>query len=137
MRSPTTTNLLRTRESEIVFRFASPANKRITGSLAHFTAMLHGPIYRPMLGHTAVECGPLGAGPTRGSQAIIFTSARGEHVGYIFELSKQTAPPHRGAWLTDSVIRFEGPQNLKQARSHPSASECCGDHKGTRMDFIT
>jgi hypothetical protein len=42
---------------EIVSRFASPDNRRFTGPLPRFTAMLHGPRYRPMLNHRAADFG--------------------------------------------------------------------------------
>lgn len=98
-----------------VYRFASPANKRLTGPLAHFTLMLHGPAYGPMLDYVAVEYGPLEVGVRRAQQPVIVTSSAGKRIGYIFELSRQTAAPFKGAWMTDGVTRVEVPQDLRQA----------------------
>ena len=36
---------------EVAFRFASPANKRVTGPLWRFIQMLYNPTYRPFLDH--------------------------------------------------------------------------------------
>ncbi len=101
---------------DTVYRFASPANKRITGPLAHFTLMLHGRTYGPMLDHTAAEYSPMRIQGGRARQAIVLTTAGGQRVGYVFELSLQKQPPYEGAWMTDSVVRFEVP-SLQQARA--------------------
>ena len=40
---------------ETVFRFASPANQILTGPITRFAAMLHSPIYAPLLRHAYAE----------------------------------------------------------------------------------
>lgn len=100
---------------QTVYRFASPANKRVTGPLAHFSWMLHGRTYGPMLDHLAVEYGPLNVSAGRARQPVILTTDAGRRIGYIFELSRQLAPPFEGMWMTDGVVPVKVPQDLRQA----------------------
>lgn len=99
-----------------VFRFASPANRRITGPLARFTRMLHGETYGPMLNHQAAAYGVLRIDGRHAAQSVIITTAHGERTGYVFELSRQNQPPYAGVWMTDAVRPFEVGQDLRQAR---------------------
>jgi hypothetical protein len=46
---------LRTGDTETVFAFASPANRRATGPLERFAALLKSPIYCPLVGHLESE----------------------------------------------------------------------------------
>lgn len=49
---------LRTGDTATVFAFASPANRRATGPLERFAALLESPIYRPLVGHLDCEVRP-------------------------------------------------------------------------------
>lgn len=101
---------------EITFKFASPANKRLTGPLARFKKMVKEPVYRPMLNHKLAEYGPLeiSADGTVASQRVTIIERNGQATVYLFTLSKQTGPPCDGCWLTDSVVALPThPQGLQ------------------------
>lgn len=116
-----------------VFRFASPANRRITGPLGRFTRMLHGQTYGPMLDHLAAAYGVLRIDGRYAVQPVIITTADGERAGYVFELSRQTRPPYAGVWMTDAVRRFEVEQDLRQARG---PSQVDGAVRGLLIDVV-
>jgi hypothetical protein len=65
---------------EVAFRFASPANKRVTGPLARFIAMVHNALYRPLLNHRAVRYGTLRVEDDHAAQTVIVTAGDGEVV---------------------------------------------------------
>jgi len=92
---------------EIVFRFVSPANKRITGPLERFIRMISGPIYFPMLNYHEVQFGEIRATEDKATQSVVITSKNGRKVGYLFSLSKQKTGRYATSWMTDSVTRFE------------------------------
>lgn len=101
---------------EAAFRFASPANKRVTGPLARFVAMVHNALYRPLLNHRAVRYGTLRVGDDRAAQTVIVTARDGEVVAYLFMLSRQQGGDCDGCWMTDSVLRFEAEEARRQGR---------------------
>ena len=85
----------------IAFRFASEANRRATGPLERFAAMLRNPLYRPMIDHAAAEFGPIRVdGDVARLQVVLFGRA-GEVAAYDFTLSKDH---DSGCWLTDGVM---------------------------------
>lgn len=89
---------------EVTFRFASPANKNVTGPLARFKRMVKNPAYSPMLNHKLAEYGPLEIEGDIASQRVTIIGSNGEAIVYQFTLSKQSGPPCAGCWMTDSVI---------------------------------
>ena len=92
---------------EVAFRFASPANKMVTGPLDRFIRMVHNPMYRPMLHHKAAHYGELQLQGNQAVRSVILTAANGQRVGYVFILSSQKGAPCDECWMTDSVLRFE------------------------------
>ncbi len=92
---------------EIAFRFASPANKSVTGPLARFIEMLNGPVYRPLLEHRQAHYGEVVVSGDKAVQPVVLTDRAGNKVGYLFSLSKQKRGRYASCWMTDSVIRFE------------------------------
>lgn len=92
---------------EIAFRFASPANKSVTGPLDRFIQLVSNPIYRPMLNHQEAQYGEIQVEGNQALQPVILTAKNGERVGYLFVLSKQEGGPYDACWMTDGVIRFE------------------------------
>jgi hypothetical protein len=92
---------------EITFRFASPANRQVTGPLSRFVRMLYNPLYSPMLDHQNVSYGEVVKKEDRAMQSVILTAADGQRVGYTFTLSKQQGGPFDQCWMTDSVLRFD------------------------------
>ena len=92
---------------EITFRFASPANRMMTGPLGRFIQLLYNPLYSPMLEHRAAKFGELIREKDNARLSVILTAADGERVGYLFVLSKQKNGQYDQCWMTDSVIRYE------------------------------
>jgi uncharacterized protein DUF4864 len=103
---------------EVAFRFASPANTRVTGPLARFIAMVHNALYRPLLNHRAVRYGPLRVEDDRAAQMVIVTAGDGEVVAYVFVLSRQQGGACDGCWMTDSVLRVEAEEALREEREN-------------------
>lgn len=92
---------------EVAFRFASPANKRVTGPLRRFIRMLYGSTYRPFLDHQVAHFGQVDIQGSEATQTVILTAANGRRVGYVFRLSKQRGGPCKACWMTDGVWRVD------------------------------
>jgi len=92
---------------QVTFYFASPANKRVTGPLERFAAMVRNPVYGPMINHRAARYENLEIDGDTAHVDVILMSRDGEYVGYHFGLSRQHGNPYEGSWMTDSVVRFE------------------------------
>jgi hypothetical protein len=89
---------------EAAFNFASPANKRVTGPLRRFRRLFETPQYGPMIDHQgATYSDPEVDGGTARIGVLLRTDEG--RVGYLFRLSRQTAPPHEDCWMTDAVRR--------------------------------
>ena len=99
---------------EITFRFASPANRKVTGPLPRFIEMVHNPAYRPMLNHIGARYGKLKREGDQASQTVILKTGDGSRVGYLFQLSRQSEAPYKDCWMTDSVMRFEVREDYRQ-----------------------
>ncbi len=85
----------------IAFRFASPANREVTGPVDRFATLLRNPLYRPMLDHAASRLGPTHMdGDIARVQAVLF-GRNGEVAAYDVTLSKDE---ETGSWMTDSVM---------------------------------
>lgn len=89
----------------LVFQFASPANRTITGPLDRFIELVKTPEYRPMLNHRRAEPGPLITSGDLAEQRVVITAARGEEITYVFVLSRQRAGAYAGCWMTEGVLR--------------------------------
>ena len=72
---------------EVTFNFASPANKRMTGPIERFAAMVRNPIYAPMINHRTAKYGKLMIEGEFASIDVILISEDGAYVGYHFTLS--------------------------------------------------
>ena len=94
---------------ELTYKFASPANKRMTGPLEHFKAMILNPLYGPMLHHRGASYENLKVEGDTARIDVILLSRDGRYVGYRFVLSRQHGNRYEGCWMTDAVIRFEVP----------------------------
>lgn len=88
---------------EITFRFASPANKQVTGPLYRFKQLVKDPAYRPMLNHKLAEYGPMEISGDTANQRVTIVERNGQATVYLFLLSKQNGPGCDGCWMTDSV----------------------------------
>jgi hypothetical protein len=103
---------------EVAFRFASPANKQVTGPLARFIAMVHNALYRPLLNHRAVRYGTLRVENDHAAQMVIVTAGDGEVVAYLFVLSRQQGGACDSCWMTDSVLRVEAEEARREDREN-------------------
>ena len=87
------------------YNFASPANRRSTGPLPRFVAMVEGHTYVPMVDHVEATTGPLERdGDDEAAQRVTLTGPDGRTVTYRFGLSRQSGGEWDGCWLTDSVV---------------------------------
>ena len=89
------------------YRFASPANQRSTGPIAHFIEMVHGAGYAALL--NAREAAVMRV-QMEVNEAKVLThvfSAGGSEMYYVFLLSKQSEGEHPDCWMTDGVIAFQ------------------------------
>lgn len=89
---------------EITFRFASPANKQITGPLSRFKELVKNPEYRPMLNHKLAEFDSLRMAGDTATQRVTIIERNGQATVYLFSLSRQDLPDCPACWLTDSVL---------------------------------
>ncbi len=89
----------------LVFQFASPANRTITGPLDRFVELVKTPEYRPMLNHRRAEAGPLIASGDLAEQRVVITSAGGDRVTYVFVLARQRNGAYAGCWMTEGGLR--------------------------------
>lgn len=86
----------------VAFRFASPANKAVTGPLPRFAYMIrHGP-YRPMLDYQTAIYDPVVIFERQARQRVTLLGRMGA-ISYVFHLSRQVAGPCRDCWMTDAV----------------------------------
>lgn len=90
---------------EAAFNFASPANKEVTGPLDRFRKLFETPAYAPMIDHEGATYSTPERDGAVARVGVILTTAQGERVGYLFELSKQEEGPHPDCWMTDAVQR--------------------------------
>ncbi|MEF8827869.1 MAG: DUF4864 domain-containing protein [Haloarcula sp.] len=85
------------------YNFASPANRRSTGPLDRFVAMVRSPQYRPMVDFDEAVRGPVERTENYATQRVTITGANGT-VTYEFGLSVQSVGEFRGCWQTDRVV---------------------------------
>ncbi len=92
---------------EITFNFASPDNKAVTGPLNRFKKLVRNPLYEPMLNFRSYRLGEMIYEEETAQQVILLTDKNGTQAAFLFTLSRQTQPPYRDCWMTDSVMRIE------------------------------
>jgi len=88
----------------IAWRFASPANRAMTGPWARFVEIVRDPAYRPMLDHVRAEYGDVVLHGRHALQTVSLEARDGRVVRYLFQLTRQMAGPLAGCWLTDAVL---------------------------------
>ncbi len=97
------------RAMRLVYSFASPSNRRQTGSLETFTTIMRSPPYRPMLSFRHVRYGPVILRHQTAQQQVLLTTPEGRQVGFVFLLALQQDGPARDCWMTEGVIRLTPP----------------------------
>ena len=91
----------------VAFRFASPSNREMTGPIERFIAMIKQPGYDVLLNHRQSSLSPT---TEKGDQARIkvhLLDAYGKEAAFVWILSKQSGPPCKDCWMTDSVFRVD------------------------------
>ena len=88
----------------ITFRFASPANRSVTGPLDRFVNMVNGPVYGGMIGHRGANYENIKIDGDKARIDVILKTASDKFVGFRFILRRQKENQFNGAWMTDSVI---------------------------------
>ncbi len=86
---------------ETTFRFASAANKRVTGPIERFKKLVKTPHYRPMLNHKSARLGLSLVDGNTVTQRVTIIDADGREAVYEFTLSKDA---ETGCWMTDAVV---------------------------------
>ena len=90
----------------ITYNFASPANKRMTGPLSRFIALVSGPVYGEMINHKGASYEKVILKGQNAQVDVIIRTVSGKFKGFRFTLSRQQGNPHQGSWMTDSVVPF-------------------------------
>lgn len=87
---------------EIAFRFASPANRAVTGPLDRFTNMMRGGVYAVMLDHDRAEYAETVVNGDRALQRVALYR-ESEVTVFDFMLRRQTDAPYVDCWMTEGV----------------------------------
>jgi hypothetical protein len=87
------------------WEFASPGNREATGPLPRFAGMLRDEAYRGLLGHRAVQLGPVLEEGGQAQVEVLVITADDRTEGYTWVLGRQSDPPWAGCWMTDGVVR--------------------------------
>lgn len=83
--------------------FAHPNNKRITGPLERFAAMIKGPAYRMLVDHRAHTVEPVAINEETAMFAVTVVPASGPVVFYTWRLEKVRIGSLAGSWMTIAV----------------------------------
>jgi hypothetical protein len=83
------------------WEYASPGNRAATGPLPRFARMLRADTYRGLLGHRAVQLGPLLVDGDEARVEVLVVTAEDRTQGYTWVLGREPA----GRWLTEGVLR--------------------------------
>ena len=108
---------------EIVFRFASPANRMQTGPLDRFKRMIKGGAYALTLNFESVIYDEPEVSGDMARQRVVLVS-RERTLGYYFMLSRQMEPPFKDCWMTEmvGVVPIGGTMAQSAAPTHYDAS---------------
>ena len=94
---------------EATFRFASPANRTMTGPVARFARLFDSPQYQPMMNNRGTE---IKLDSNDGNHAEVIAGvvdSSGTLHWYRFNLSRQSESPYINCWMTDAVIAIPHP----------------------------
>ena len=83
------------------FRFASPANRKLTGPLERFAQVVKGPAFGPIIGHRVAGYDPIQVQGNHAARRVTIIADDGRAIEYEFQLSKDA---ESGCWFTDGVI---------------------------------
>jgi hypothetical protein len=91
----------------LVFRFASPENRKSTGPLSRFARMIRTPPYAVMLNHRTASYGPTTLGESRMRQEVMITADDGTTTRFVWLVSRQEDGPCARCWMTDAVFAMD------------------------------
>jgi len=94
---------------EATFRFASPANKKMTGPIARFSRLFDSAQYQPMLDNKGTEIRLVSNDGFTAELLAGVVDDSGDLHWYRFRLSKQNESPYLNCWMTDAVIAVAHP----------------------------
>ena len=83
--------------------FAHPDNKRMTGPLERFTAMVKGANYQLMLNHRQHTIKPVILTENYALFNVLITTVSKHTASFQWEVSKVKSGTYRGAWMTIAV----------------------------------
>lgn len=83
--------------------FAHPDNKRVTGPLPRFAAMIKGPQYRMLLDHRSHEVEAVSRTDDEAVFSVTITSESGDAVVYRWRVAKVAEGELVGNWMTTAV----------------------------------
>ena len=86
-----------------VWTFAHPANKRQTGPLSRFAAMIKGPGCRSLINHRHHQIKMLAKTDNRADFAVQVTAADGKVYFYIWQVAPVNQAGAMGVWMTIGV----------------------------------
>jgi hypothetical protein len=89
---------------KLTYSFASPENRRSTGPLGRFTAMIRSAPYDRLLNHRSARFGPLSVSGAKAFQTVTIVDKEGEETRYLWVLSRQSQGELKDCWMTDAVI---------------------------------
>ena len=104
----------------LVFRFASPQNRQITGPLSRFAQMIRTSPYGVMLNHRVASYGLAILGESRMRQDVTIVAKDGSKTRFVWLVSRQEEGPYAGCWMTDAVLTVDSdPEGTPVWTLHP------------------
>lgn len=83
--------------------FAHPDNKRVTGPLERFAAMIKGPNYQMLLNHREHSIAPVLRNESLAVFAVTILTSDGRTMAFQWQVSKVAEGEFAGAWMTIGV----------------------------------
>jgi hypothetical protein len=90
----------------LAYRFASPRNKKFTGTVENFASQIRQEPYAPILYNAEFQLGPV---DKRGELAMVAVRIKKtEEISsdYIFVLTRQSGGEFDNCWMTDGVLQI-------------------------------
>lgn len=87
----------------LAWRFAHPANRKMTGPLERFTKMLNSPAYAPLLNHRRHAIEPIRRGDAAALFRVTVFARDGPVLVYRWSVEKVSDGSLTGAWMTTAV----------------------------------
>jgi hypothetical protein len=96
---------------ELTYRFASPANRRVTGPLVRFIEMIRSDPYDRLLNHLKASYGEIRVTGDQAYLIVNVTDRLGEQITYHWQLTRLSSGEYKDCWMTNAVI--PGPKPLE------------------------